>query len=126
MTRLGVLLVVALAVGGATASAGPPPPTQVLVGVTRAQPVVEQLFTGLTVTRLSTRITFVRCDAQIDGKIVHSRVLRFYVNGVAGPTAVSCSWQVPASANGKELRTHVVVQTASQYWAGANAHWRVR
>ena len=91
----------------ARASAGPPPPIIVHFAETHEQPVAGRSFTGISITYLSTRIRWVRCYAKIGSKGLSERQQRFFSRGIEGPAAISCSWDIPASARGR-LTAHAV------------------
>jgi hypothetical protein len=128
MTRLLVLLVAAAAVFAAAAAAGQPPTREVFVGVTRAQPVAGNLFTGATVTSGFSKINRVSCDARVGHTPLHARQLRYFTRGIVGPAAVTCSWQIPTGASRKLLTvTTVVVDLANGREEGSGTvSWRIR
>jgi hypothetical protein len=89
----------------ASASAGPPPPTVLHIGVTHEQPTAGRLFTALTFTPVvgaGVRITQVVCDARVRHKDLRGRQQRFY--DASNLIAVTCSWLIPDGAGGKRLR----------------------
>lgn len=91
---------VALLVG--SASAGPPAPILLHIGVTHEQPRAGRLFTGLVFTPVGgARITQVVCDAKVGQKELRGRQQRFYED--EGPPVVTCGWRIPAGAGGKRL-----------------------
>jgi hypothetical protein len=86
----------------ASASAGPPPPVLVHIGVTHEQPTAGRLFTGLAFTPVGgAHITQVICDARVGRKELRGRLQRFYQDG--GPALVTCGWLIPAGGGGKRL-----------------------
>jgi hypothetical protein len=100
MIAIAVAAGVALLVG--SASAGPPPPILLHVGVTHEQPKAGRLFTGLVFTPVGgARITQVICDAKVGQKELPGRQQKFYEDG--GPPVVTCGWRIPADAGGKRL-----------------------
>lgn len=106
---IGIVVGVALPV--ATASAGPPPSHAINIGATHAQPRAGHAFTGITVTNLGTQIATVRCEVHIGGRYLNVRDQRFYSSSVYWPDAVSCTWHIPAGAEGRIVRATVSVDT---------------
>jgi hypothetical protein len=131
--RLGFLLLAAVACAAVLAarSAGEPPTLLVRFAATHQVPFAGRLFTGLTITSLSTHITQVNCDAKVGDKVLPGRQQRFFAKLVAGPATITCSWQIPAGAKGKLLHLseqgHAYVFTASGSTLGSPAFsWRIK
>jgi hypothetical protein len=127
----GVLAIVIAAIAAAlvltSASAGPPPQPEFHFGATHAKPIAGKSFTGITVGYIATSIEGVRCHASIGGKELHARQERFYEAGIAGPEAVSCSWQLPKAAAGKHLRAWARAYNPDGGFEGSGyAAWLVR
>lgn len=101
MIRCALALAV-LSAGAVLPSSGAavPPPVLVRIAVAHGRPVAGNTFTGFAITPAAGRIVTVSCDATIGRKTLHGRQQRFYVDGVAGPAAVSCGWKIPSSAHG--------------------------
>lgn len=99
LTLLGVALVAAAAPARST-----PPTLLALFGATHAQPVAGQSFTGLSIIpQGDTHVFAVSCDARLSRIKLHARARRYYLPG-ARTVAVTCSWRIPAGAQGKSLR----------------------
>jgi len=117
---------VALA-GTGIAAAGPPAVGQIGIVINHAQPVSGQTFTGVTVIHLSQKIQAVDCDARIGGKTLPAQQQRFYAQQIAGPTAVTCAWKIPASSSGKLLIVNdVSVDTPVGTWESPVLSWRIK
>lgn len=128
MKRLILGLVIAALVSAAAASATPPT-VVARVSATHARPVAGQMFTGLTIVPLGTRITDVRCGAaRVGRKTVPARMQRYYAPSVEGPLAVTCGWVIPAGARGKLLvpQAPYIVTLADGEVAGTHVTWLVK
>jgi hypothetical protein len=128
MKKLILVPVAAALVAAATASATPPT-IVARVSATHAQPVAGQMFTGLTIVPLGTRITDVRCgSARVGQKTVPARMQRFYAPSVEGPLAVTCAWLIPAGARGKRLvpQAPYIATQADGEVVGTHVTWLVK
>ena len=111
----------------ASASAGPPPPILVRIAATHAPPRAGHAFTGITVTNLGTQIATVRCQVHISGKYLKARDQRFYSSSADWPDAVSCTWQIPASAKRRIVRATVSVDTLTGVsYVSPVFSWRIK
>jgi hypothetical protein len=128
MKRLILGLVAAALVSAATASATPPT-IVARVSATHARPVAGQMFTGLTIVPLGTRLTDVLCGAaRVGHKTVSGQMQRYYAPSVEGPLAVTCGWLIPAGARGKLLvpQAPYVATLADGEVVGTHVTWLVK
>ena len=130
MKLLGLSIAVAAFFAATTpALSGPPAPIRVWFATTGALPVAGQSFTGLAmIPENGTYIKTAKCPALVGRVRVPGRVLRYKVAG-AKPFALTCTWKIPAGAQGKLLwLSHEVAITIDGYTQdhGPNLSWRVR
>jgi hypothetical protein len=129
MKLLGLSVAVAGFFAATTqALSGPPPPVHALFAITGALPVAGQPFTGLTIIpENGTYIWVVKCPALVGRVRVPAKVLRYKVAG-AKPAAVTCTWRIPADAQGKTVwvSKEKIVATDGTPYIGPNLSWRVR
>lgn len=110
---IGVGLLVAVAAGflGTGAFAGAPPPLLVDFATQHGHPVAGRRFTGLAITNISGLTSrprpfgpySVRCDAEIGRTRLHAVATSFGAERNGSVQTVTCSWQIPADAAGKQL-----------------------
>lgn len=113
----------------ASAAAGPPPPHPALFGATHALPVAGHPFAGLSIIPLQGAYIFsVGCDARLGRKTLHARVLRYHPTRGNKPLAVTCSWMIPAGAEGKTLRLsrEFITTTAGDKASGPPFVWTIK
>jgi len=129
MKRIGLSVVIAalFVAVAAPASAGPPFVSQAVFAETGAQPVAGQPFAGLAIIPRSEYILSVSCDARLGRTKLHARILRYKAGG-ARPVAVTCSWRIPARAQGKTLRIskESVTFTGGDQESGPPLAWTVK
>jgi hypothetical protein len=110
-----------------SASAGPPPPEQSVFGSSHRAPHAGKSFTGITVGYIAPyTITQVDCHARVGDRELVGREQRFYRNGIAGPTTVSCSWRIPKGSAGKTLRAWARAYTSNGFSGSGLSAWRVK
>lgn len=125
MKAIGVLMVILTAAGVlAVSAAGTPAPTLAHIAATPARPVAGHAFTGVTVTPVGTVIDNVICPARVRGHDLRAEKRHYYEQG-AGLVAVTCTWQIPASARGT-LAVSVTVETSQGWLRDARASWRIK